>query len=190
MTTAFDVRLSEAVHAAERVFAEYGYAAATMRDVAEAAGLSIAGLYYYLPSKEHALFLVCRQAFLELAKALDAAMKTPGSHEDRLHAFVRGHVEFLAREPHAYRVLLHDLDALKNEHRTQIHELRRRYFTSAADLVIAVQQDRHSTIPTHVATAALFGMMNWMPMWHRDGTDAAQHIAWDMSRLFIQGVAA
>ncbi|HET9096688.1 MAG TPA: TetR/AcrR family transcriptional regulator [Candidatus Baltobacteraceae bacterium] len=190
MTTAFDVRLTDAVHAAERVFAEYGYAAATMRDVAEAAGLSIAGLYYYLPSKEHALFLVCRRAFLELSKALDAAMNASGSHEERLHAFVRGHIEFLAREPHAYRVLLYDLDALKGEHRTQIRELRRTYFTRAADLVIAVQQERHSTIPTHVATAALFGMMNWMPMWHRDGTDGARHIAGDMSRLFIQGVAA
>lgn len=190
MTTAFDARLSDAVDAAERVFAQNGYAAASMRDVAEAAGLSIAGLYYYLPSKEHALFLVCERAFSELSKALDGATNAAGTHADRLHAFVRGHIEFFVRAPHAYRVLLHDLDALQGEHRMRILELRRAYFARAADLVIALQQEHRSTIPTQVATAALFGMMNWMPMWHRDGADGARRIAGEMSRLFIQGVAA
>lgn len=190
MSRAFDGRLTDAVNAAERVFAERGYGIASMRDVAEAAGLSIAGLYYYLPSKEHALFLVCERAFLALLKALDDAMSREGSNEERLHAFVRGHVDFFAREPHAYRVLLYDLDALKDKRRERILDLRRTYFTRAADLVIAVQQERHSSIPTQLATAALFGMMNWMPMWHRDGSDGARRIAGDMSRLFIEGVAA
>lgn len=190
MSTAFDVRLSDAVDAAERVFAERGYGLASMRDVADAAGLSIAGLYYYLPGKERALFLVCERAFLDLTRASDLAVKTGGGHEDRLHAFVRGHVDFFARKPHAYRVLLHDLEALEDEHRSRIFELRRTYFTRAADLVIAVQQERRSNIPTHVATAALFGMMNWMPMWHRDGVEGAGRVAAEMSRLFIHGVAA
>lgn len=190
MTTAFDVRLNDAIDAAERVFAEYGYGLATMRDVADAARLSIAGLYYYLPSKERALFLICERAFVELTAVLESALRTQGTHEQRLQAFVRGHVDFLARKPHAYRVLLHDLQALKDDRRTRIFELRRAYFTRAADLVIAVQQERRSEIPTHVATAALFGMMNWLPMWHREGAEGAGPIAGHMSRLFIHGVAA
>lgn len=190
MTTAFDVRLSDAVDAAERVFAQYGYGQATMRDVADAAHLSIAGLYYYLPSKEQALYLVCERAFRRLSRALDEAAQLPGGHEDRLHAFVRGHVDFLAGKPHAYRVLLRDLEALTGDGRTHIFELRRAYFARAADLVIAVQQERQSPVSTHLATAALFGMMNWMPMWHRDGTQGAAQIAAQMSRLFLHGVAA
>lgn len=176
--------------AAERVFAQFGYGQATMRDVADAAHLSIAGLYYYLPSKENALYLVCERAFLELSQALDQAAQSDGGHEDRLHAFVSGHVDFLARKPHAYRVLLRDLESLTGDHRARVFELRRAYFARAADLVIAVQQERRSAVPTHLATAALFGMMNWMPMWHRDGAQGAAQIAAQMSRLFIYGVAA
>ena len=38
--------------AAVQLFAEYGYHAATMRDIAQIAGIQAASIYYHYPSKQ------------------------------------------------------------------------------------------------------------------------------------------
>jgi len=188
--TTYDSRLRVALDAAERVFAQKDYGMATMRDVAAAAGLSIAGLYYYLPSKQRALFLVCERTLDALMEGLDRALTALPDPKDQLHALVDSHIGFITRRPAAYRALLL-VDALAGAGRGTILELRRRYFARVSDLVIAVQQERPSSISTRVATAALFGMMNWAPTWHHvgDATDTAR-IADEMTMLFLRGVIA
>jgi TetR/AcrR family transcriptional regulator, cholesterol catabolism regulator len=188
--TTYDLRLHAALAAAERVFSEKDYGMATMRDVAAAAGLSIAGLYYYLPSKQRALFLVCDRTLSALMEGLDRALTTSTVAEDQLRALVRAHVGFITQKRHAYRALLL-VDALRGADRASIIELRRRYFARVADLVIAVQQQRPTSISTRVATAALFGMMNWAPTWNHtvDATDTAS-VADEMTALFLRGVIA
>jgi AcrR family transcriptional regulator len=188
LATAYDSRLRLALDAAERVFADKDYGMATMRDVATAAGLSIAGLYYYLPSKQRALYLVCERAFGSLMDGLDESLTASPVPEDQLRALVRAHVGFVTGRPNAYHALLL-IDALEGRERAAIFELRRRYFSRVADLVIAVQQERPSSITTRVATAALFGMMNWAPTWHHVGDPAdAAHIADEIATLFLRGV--
>ena len=82
------------------------------------------------------------------------------------------------------------MDSLEGAAREAVHERRRRYFARAADLVIAVQQAEPSAVSTRVATAALFGMMNWTPMWHHAGGDGdVAGIAEQMYELFLRGVA-
>jgi AcrR family transcriptional regulator len=187
--SAYRVKALAALDAAERVFAERGFGKASMRDVAEAAHSSVAGLYYYLPSKQRALALVCERAFRELLARLERALDVGAAPHARLRAFVRGHLDFVLRNPRAFHVLLRDLDALEGEHRARVLDLRRRYFSRAGDLIIDVQQLAPSVIETQVATAALFGMMNWTPMWRHDMDEcAAARIAEQMTQLFLHGI--
>jgi AcrR family transcriptional regulator len=178
--------------AAERIFARRGFGQATMREIADEARISIAGLYYYLPCKQRALYLSCERAFRQLLERLDRAVATAATPHEQLKAFVQGHLEFVIRYPSAFRVLLRDMDALIGEDRAAVWELRRQYFSRAGDLVIAVQQQRKpSTVSTRVATAALFGMMNWTPMWRHEIEDGeAARIADQMTQLFLHGVSS
>lgn len=186
----FDLRLREALDAAEAVFARKGYGSASMRDIASAAGMSIAGLYYYLPSKQRALELVCERAFGTLLDSLDEAIAAAMAPDAKLRAFVRGHVRFVIEHPEAFRVLLYGMDALEGQARNAIQERRRRYFARATDLVIAVGKAQPSVVSTRVATAALFGMMNWTPMWHHaDGAADVSAIADQMYEIFLRGIA-
>ncbi len=187
--TGFDRRLSVALDAAEAVFARRGYGGASMRDIARAAHMSIAGLYYYLPSKQHALELICTRAFVALSESLDRSIASPSTPEAKLRAFVRGHLRFVFEHPSAFRVLLWGIDSLEGPARGAIQERRRRYFARASDLVIAVAQEQPSSVSSRVATAALFGMMNWTPMWHRaDGSADVAGIAGQMCDLFMRGI--
>jgi AcrR family transcriptional regulator len=190
--SAYHIKALGALDAAERVFARRGFGRAKMREIADEAGTSIAGLYYYLPCKQRALYLSCDRAFHQLLERLDRAVSIAASPDGQLKAFVQGHLEFVIHHPSAFRVLLRDMDALEGEDRAAVCELRRQYFSRAGDLVIAVQQQhKPSTVSTRVATAALFGMMNWTPMWRHEIDDGeAARIADQMTQLFLHGVGS
>jgi AcrR family transcriptional regulator len=67
-------RVAELKAAAESVFAQQGYEAATMTAIAKAAGAPIGSLYQFFPSKE-ALALTLMAQYLEEAAALIAKLK-------------------------------------------------------------------------------------------------------------------
>src|SRR5712671_4810006 len=85
-------RAPEIIEAAARVFAERGFHGATTQDIADVLGIRQASLYYYFPSKEGALELVCLkgvEGFFESAKAI---ARGPGSARERLGRLIRSHL--------------------------------------------------------------------------------------------------
>ena len=55
------------VEAAIELFASQGFASASIRDLASAAGVSLAGLYHHFASKDEILFEIQRERRNELA---------------------------------------------------------------------------------------------------------------------------
>ena len=55
---------------ATNVFYEKGYAAASMRDLSRASGVSLSGLYYYFESKEELLYLIQKDTFTTIVERL------------------------------------------------------------------------------------------------------------------------
>lgn len=84
-----------------RLFSQKGYAAATMDEIAEAAGLSKAGVYFYFPSKQ-ALFLAALDnpvSLQQMNAALQAqAARTGASLEEGLFQIVRTYLSFFEDE--------------------------------------------------------------------------------------------
>ena len=185
----YDRRFEDILDSTEVLFAEKGFHATSMRDIAHAAGISIAGLYYYLPSKQAALSLVCTRTFDRLdAAAHDLhAIVDP---DQRLHAFVRKHLGYMLRNDAAYRVLLHDMDALCGEYGDRLRFRKRRYFSLVSDLLSRLEVNL-AFISTRIAAGALFGMLNWAPAWYRRDLDGdIDTVADKMLALFLGGISA
>ncbi|WP_327685050.1 TetR/AcrR family transcriptional regulator [Streptomyces sp. NBC_00467] len=112
--------------AAVEAFAERGYHATTTRDIAGRAGMSPAALYIHYKTKEELLHRISRighDRALEVLSAASARGTTPGERlADAVSSFVRWH----AGRHNTARVVQYELDALSEEHRTEIVELRRR----------------------------------------------------------------
>jgi AcrR family transcriptional regulator len=73
-------RADAIVDAAARVFAERGYHGTSTQAIADVLGLRQASLYYYFPSKEAALELVCERGvdgFVETAEGIVAGASLP-----------------------------------------------------------------------------------------------------------------
>ncbi len=73
--------------AAVDVFDRKGYAAASVREIVELAGVTKPALYYHFHSKEGLLTAVLDEAARAFERKMDAAITRPGSARERLSAF-------------------------------------------------------------------------------------------------------
>jgi TetR/AcrR family transcriptional regulator, cholesterol catabolism regulator len=83
-------RRGEILDVARDLFARHGYAATSMRDIAEADGIKASSLYSHFRSKAEILLRVVTSVTDEIARAQEAALATPGSGLDRLRAMTAG----------------------------------------------------------------------------------------------------
>src|SRR5690349_5740610 len=93
---------------AEEMFAERGYQAAAMDEIAERVGVSKPMLYEYFGSKE-GLFVACiRQARAELLAATTQAVAGLDSAEDALRAGLLAFFEFTDSHRRAWELIRHE----------------------------------------------------------------------------------
>ena len=97
---------TRAAEAATRLFAEHGYAAVTMRALAEELGVSAMTPYRYLPGgKDELIALVRTSAFRSFADALEAGIAKSRDPEDRLRRLKRAYLAFAVAHADAYRIM-------------------------------------------------------------------------------------
>ena len=76
--------LEKITNATLKLFAECGYHGATMKQIAQATGLSYGLVYHYFPSKDKVFFHLVESA-LEISKNIfGEALKTPGTAWDKI----------------------------------------------------------------------------------------------------------
>lgn len=103
------------VRAATELFAERGFAAVTMADIAERVGLARSSLYRYFPDKDHILLAWLRRETAALVQRSTAIATSDAPPQVRLRRWLRLQLDYLAEPDHQLftRVLasLGDLDA-------------------------------------------------------------------------------
>jgi TetR/AcrR family transcriptional regulator, cholesterol catabolism regulator len=77
-------RTQQIIDAAARVFREKGYDGATLRDIAEEAGLLPGSLYYHIRSKEELLRLIIEQPIRDLHVHLEEIVTSEASPAQKL----------------------------------------------------------------------------------------------------------
>ncbi len=84
-----EVRKEQILQAAARVFVRKGLDAARMEDIAQEAGLSIGGVYWYFKGKEAVVQALLEEMFDADLRGLHGVLAADGSVRDRLAAYVR-----------------------------------------------------------------------------------------------------
>ena len=184
-------RAPEIIEAAARVFAERGFHGATTQDIADVLGIRQASLYYYFPSKEGALELVCLQGvggFFEVAKAIASG---PGSAADKLTRLIRSHLSPLTDRSDFVRVFLNERQHLPPESRRRIGKWSRgleQVFESVLKEGVRRGEFR-SDLDTRLAVLGILGMGNAVANWYRAEEAAIDRISAEFARLLVAGVA-
>lgn len=93
------------VSAATRLFAENGYAATSMREVAEHASCTKPALYYYFENKAALFVAVIRSRTEAIHSLLETRFAAPGSVRERMRDAAEAYFDYVRREPTAIKVL-------------------------------------------------------------------------------------
>ncbi len=120
-------RQQQILQAAAQVFSEKGFATATIRDVARAAGVSDGSIYRYFKNKQDLLVHLPRQFMqprLEEFQAASQRSNTPPSPEESLRFIAQNVVQVISQNRELVRVLLTSLPTMDQSTReTYIREV-------------------------------------------------------------------
>lgn len=112
---------------ASRVIAEKGFAGASIRDIAAAAGMPVPTMYQYIERKEDLLFLIYESFLQDYAETLRRAVEAAPTSADKLRAAVAATLDNFDRN-HAYiKLMFQETRALSPEGRARVYELDARY---------------------------------------------------------------
>lgn len=102
-------RERQMLEVAEVVFAEHGYAAASMDEIAEQVGVSKPMLYEYFGSKEGLLLGCIRQSRTELRDVTMRAAMTADTAEQAMREGLRAFFQFINERDQSWALLRHEM---------------------------------------------------------------------------------
>ncbi len=161
--------LAELLDKATELFAEKGYEATSLQDIAVAVGVSRPALYHYLRSKEDLLVMLAKQMSHKLAELLEQLRRRPDVTPLEK---VRQLTELLAREraqrPEQFRILDRTENTLPEPAATEHLEAKRRIVRELVTIIEeGIAAGQMHPVDARTAAFSLLGMCNWMAWWIR-----------------------
>ena len=152
------------------VFLERGFEITSLLDIAEALGISKAGLYYHFRSKQELLAAIINYGHEILEQDIQRELADSRSDEEALRRLIHTYALSVTREDDAAFAILavDDMRSLLPADRAQIARRKRAFLA-----LIRERLDRLATagklreVDTATATHTLAGMVLWLPKWFR-----------------------
>lgn len=180
--------------ASARLFREQGYAATTLRQIAEVSGIQAGSIYYHFEGKDDIAARVLDtgiDALLQAVQGRIARLPAGAGVRQRLGAAVEGHLwgmlhnaDFTVAHIRIYR---HVSDAARAHHAPQRSAYTRlwdRLLTEAAEAGVL-----RSGMPVPLVRQYLVGALNWPVDWYNPRRGSFEAFAAQMTALVFQGIA-
>ncbi len=153
--------------AALRLFAEHGFAAVSMRQIAKEVGVQAGALYLYTPDKQTLLFDLLADHMRAVLAGL-AEVDMSGGPVAQLEAFSRFHIRFHLARPDAVFISYMELRNLSEENFAKLGEMRREYEDALEGILVAGQRSGEFDVDdTKLTTLALISMLNGVLTWYK-----------------------
>lgn len=184
-----DAHRDRILAAAVRAFAEHGYPSASMSQLAQACGLSKAGLYHYYASKEALLFDALDRYTRRLVDLCADVAARPSPPREAVARIVRALLHEY-RDSRDYHVaLLNDLRHLGAPEQARIRSQQRAVVRTLTAVLARAWPARLSGPDASATTMALLGMINFSFAWWRpDGAMSHERFADLVIELWEHGL--
>ena len=184
-------RKEQVIRSAAELFKEKGYAASSMRDLAQKLGIEPASLYSHIKSKEEILQTLCFDMAADFRESLDKVEKQNVSASEKLSLGIIGHVNVMARDLTASAVFMNEHRHLSNPYLRDFLLLRINYINRFKSIIEegVGKGEFKKNIDTKLAVMTLFSSLNWMPMWYSpDGSIEPKELGQQLANMLVNGL--
>ncbi len=186
-------RLREICRVAARVFYEKGYDGASMQDIAKAVGLTKAGLYHHVGSKDRLLFEIMNYGMDILDETVVHKVQQIADPREQFRQLIVGHIDLIVRaRDREITVILHENRSLKGALRKKLNTRKKAYIQFLEELIAQVQQRAGGKplVSPRLAAFALLGIINWLYQWYRpEGPIKQNEITQTYVDFFFRGLS-
>ena len=192
----YTAKRAELIALAAKLFRENGYQATRLADIADAAGIDRASLYYYVGSKEE-LFRESVEGILDanLAGAEAITAKASESVASRLRQVIElVMASYEDNYPHMYVYIQEQMHQVAKEESAWAQTIVRKTRKLESIVRGLIDEGVHNgelraDVPARLAFYALFGMINWTHRWFTPGGPLnARDISAGFFTIFIDGM--
>jgi AcrR family transcriptional regulator len=154
--------------AAVQLFAEYGYHAATMRDIAKIAGIQAASIYYHYPSKQALLVEIMDSHMRQLNANLEHIINKPLTVQQSLYEAISNHILLHTTYKSEFFIIDTEIRALKGDNRDKILALRDHYEDLIQRLLCeGMEQEVLRQADVKISSYAIIAMCTEVAQWFR-----------------------
>ncbi len=181
-------RRADIVRAAGRLFHQKGYAATTIRDIADAVGMRSGSPFYHFKTKHDMLRAVVLEGMNSIHQAVADAANSGKSPRAAFEAMLRAHLEqLLGGEGRDFAAtLLHESRHLDPEVLAEVVTLKDRYEAMWQKALEDLKRVDLIADDSRVARLLLLGALNWTVQWYRpDGSESVERIAQQLAGFVI-----
>jgi TetR/AcrR family transcriptional regulator, cholesterol catabolism regulator len=184
-------RKEQVIRSAAELFKEKGYAASSMRDLAQKLGIEAASLYSHIKSKEEILQTLCFDMAADFRESLEKVEKQNVSAREKLSLGIIGHVNVMARDLTASAVFMNEHRHLSNPYLRDFLLLRINYINRFKGIIEegVAKGEFKKNIDTKLAVMTLFSSLNWMPMWYSpEGSIEPKELGQQLADMLVNGL--
>src|SRR5947209_10696989 len=176
--------------AAVQLFAEYGYHAAPLRDIARIAGIQAASIYYHYVNKEALLVEIMQTHMRQLNANLERILREQRDPEKRLYAAIENHIRLHTTYKAEFFIIDTEIRALEGENRDNILALRDDYDKLLQSLLQdGMQQGVFRFSDVKVVSYAVIAMCTEVATWFKpSGRLTVQQVIDLYTQMIMQGL--
>ena len=146
-------------------FAEQGYHATTIRELAAATAMTPGAIYFHVPNKQALLLAVYEEGVQRILDRIEGAVRERIAAWDRLESAVAAHLESILDASAYARVIIRILPGDVPDISPELTKLRDRY--EARFRALFAEIDLPPDRDPKLARLFVLGAINWTPVWYR-----------------------
>jgi AcrR family transcriptional regulator len=183
-------RLAEVYRTAAQIILRKGYDATSINDIANALGMTKAGLYHYINGKKELLFDIMNFGLDELDEEVVTPARAIADPSTRLRFIIASHAQLVTRGQGAITILVDEITALTPAQNRVITRRKREYFNLLRGVLDELKTaGKLHDVDTTAATFSLLGMINWLSRWFRqDGDLTQEQVAEQIVKIALGGL--
>jgi AcrR family transcriptional regulator len=195
-TEASKRRLSQIYVVAAQLFCDKGFDATSMSDIADAVGITKAGIYHFIPGgKKDLLFAVMNYGMDLLEENVMSPARAIAEAEKRLRSIIINHAQLIAGNsgPDGHSpvtIVVDEVAGLAPAQLRKINQRKRAYLDLVRSTLQQLKDEgKLKDVDVTVAAFSIFGMLLWLSRWFQpDGRLTSEQVAEEISKIAIGGL--